>query len=82
MEKANNFDSVRQTARVFEIKHGHQWGSILVYQKCKFVALAKDRINLYDSSRKIIKFKKWSEIDIDELTDDEISTYLYDQSTE
>jgi hypothetical protein len=82
LEKANNFDSVRQTARVFEIKHGHQWGSILVYQKCKFVALAKDRINLFDSSPKIINFKKWSEIDIDELTDDEISTYLYDQSTD
>jgi len=82
LEKANNFDSVRQTARVFDIKHGHQWGSILVYQKCKFVVLAKDRINLYDSSGNIIRFKKWSEIDIDELTDDEISTYLYDQSTD
>jgi hypothetical protein len=82
LEKAKNFDSVRRTAHVLEIKHGHQWGSILVYQKCIFVALAKDRINLYDSSRNIIKFKKWSEIDIDELTDDEISTYLYDQSTD
>jgi hypothetical protein len=82
LEKTNNFDSVRQTARVFELKHRCQWGSILVYQKCKFVVLAKDRINLYDSSPKIINFKKWSEIDIDELTDDEISTYLYDQSTD
>ena len=82
LEKASNFDSVRQTAHVFELKHGHQWGSILVYQKCKFVILSKDRINLCDSSRNVIKFKKWSEIDIDELTDDEISTYLYDQSTD
>lgn len=82
LETAKSFDSVRQTAQVFELKHTkHKWGSLLVYQKCKFVALSKDRINLFDSSDNIIKFKKWSEIDIDELTDDEMSTYLYDQCT-
>jgi len=82
LETASNFDSVKQTAHVLGLKHGRQWGSIFVYQNCKFVALSKNRINLFDSSsRNIIKFKKWSEIDIDELTDDEISTYLNDQST-
>lgn len=80
METTKNFDSVKQTAEVVELEHNRKWGSIL-YQKCKFVALSKDRINLFDSSLNIIKFTKWSEIDIDELTDDEISTYLYDQST-
>jgi hypothetical protein len=78
-ERVKKFDAMKQIEKAYGSECGHHWGSILVYQECKLLALSKDCINFFDAfSRNIVKCKKWSEFpyEIDELSDYEFSEYL------
>ncbi|CAG2233525.1 IFIH1 [Mytilus edulis] len=78
-KKITKFDTIKKTERVFGNICGHNWGVILVYQQCDFVAISKDKVNFFDKfSKDLVKFKKWPEFPyrIDEVSDEEVQRYL------
>lgn len=78
-ERVQKFDAMKKIEKALGSKCGHRWGSILVYQQCKLLALSKECINFFDtSSNNRVKCKKWSEFPykIDELSDYEFSEYV------
>ncbi|CAG2188946.1 unnamed protein product [Mytilus edulis] len=78
-KKITKFDTIKKTERVFGNICGHNWGVILVYQQCDFVAISKDKVNFFDKfSKDLVKFKKWPEFPyrIDDVSDEEVQRYL------
>jgi hypothetical protein len=78
-KRVEKFDAIKKIEKAYGSECGHHWGSILVYQDCKLLALSQDCINIFDAfSHNIVKCKKWSEFpyQIDELSDYELSEYL------
>ena len=76
--RLKKFDTIKRTEKVSGRICGHDWGSILVYEECDFVALSKNNVNFFENfTKSLLKFKKWSEFPfaIDELSDDEIMKY-------
>lgn len=79
-KKSQTFDDVRKTDKIFGLSCGHNWGSILIYQNCKFVSLSQDYMTIVNKeTSEPLRFKKWSEVHmefpLDDITDNELIEY-------
>lgn len=83
-KKSQTFDEIKKTEKVFGFSCGHNWGSILIYQECKFVSLSQDYMRIVNKETGNVQpFKKWSDVHmefpLDDITDNELMEYRSNQ---
>ena len=77
-KKMRTFDGCQKRERVLGLKCGHNWGSIVIYQKCEFVSLSQDYISFLDrQTMEFVICKKWADLVfvIPELSNDDLYQY-------
>ncbi|CAC5397214.1 DDX58 [Mytilus coruscus] len=77
-KKQREFDGCKKQGKAYGLECGHNWGSIIIYKECDFVALSQDYIKIFDrQSNKFIDCDKWCDLKfkIEEMSDDDFISY-------
>ncbi|XP_063444871.1 antiviral innate immune response receptor RIG-I-like [Mytilus trossulus] len=77
-KKQREFDGCKKLGKAFGLECGHNWGSIVIYNECEFVALSQDYIKIFDcQADSFINCEKWYDLKfrIEEISDEDFMNY-------
>ncbi|CAG2223445.1 DDX58 [Mytilus edulis] len=77
-KKQREFDGIKKLGKAYGLECGHNWGSIVIYNECEFVALSQDYIKIFDrQADSFINCEKWYDLKfkIEEISDDDFMNY-------
>lgn len=77
-KKQREFDGIKKLGKAYGLECGHNWGSIVIYNECEFVALSQDYIKIFDcQADSFINCEKWYDLKfkIEEISDEDFMNY-------
>lgn len=78
LKKQKKFDGCLKQGKAHGLACGHNWGTIMIYQENKFVALSQDYIKIFDKEKNtFLDCEKWCGLKfrIDPITHEDIVNY-------
>ena len=77
-KKQKKFDGFLKQGKAYGLVCGHNWGTIMIYQECKFVVLSQDYIKIFDKQLNgFLNCEKWCDLkfEIDSISHEDIMQY-------
>lgn len=77
-KKQREFDGCKKLGKAYGLECGHNWGSIIIYKECEFVALSQDYVKIFDrQADSFINGEKWYDLKfkIEEISDEDFMNY-------
>ncbi|XP_063446937.1 antiviral innate immune response receptor RIG-I-like [Mytilus trossulus] len=77
-KKQREFDGIKKLGKAYGLECGHNWGSIVIYNECEFVALSQHYMKIFDrQADSFINCEKWNDLKfkIEEISDEDFMNY-------